>query len=292
MFFLYALLSTMAYALHNVCMAWYYRRVDQMVAVTVRGFALSLAMLPGLCLVDRVAWVEIFGQAGWILAASLTALLGNWAAATSVRYLPMGVVAALNMSLSTVVTAFFSAWLFGETLSSHHWFWMGLVLAGILVLGATRSPPSEVMAYRVGWGIFHCLLFGLALGAAFTLISKVSRSVHPLLAGFCWELTIALVGLLTVAIRQRWLGVARAQFTRTDLGWILLYGIPGAVGTMCYTMAVASGPVAVVGAVLSTMMVCTSLFAWLIYGERLAGLQWLLVAFVCAALIGLRFADS
>jgi multidrug transporter EmrE-like cation transporter len=56
-------------------------------------------------------------------------------------------------------------------------------------------------------------------------------------------------------------------------------------------LAVAGGPLAVVGAVLSTMMVCTSIFAWLIYGERLFGLQWVLILFVCAALIGLRFAD-
>ena len=39
MFFLLAIISTVAYALHGVWMTPYYRRVDQMVAVTARGFA-------------------------------------------------------------------------------------------------------------------------------------------------------------------------------------------------------------------------------------------------------------
>jgi hypothetical protein len=48
MFFIFAVVSTVAYALHSVWMAPYYRRIDQMVAVTARGFALSMALLPRL----------------------------------------------------------------------------------------------------------------------------------------------------------------------------------------------------------------------------------------------------
>jgi drug/metabolite transporter (DMT)-like permease len=291
MFFVFALISTVSYALHNVYMAWYYRRVDLMVAITTRGFALSLAMVPALWIPGRAGWAEIPSHAMWVLAASACALVGNWAGASSVRHLPMGIAAALNMSLSTIVTALQSAWWFGEFLSSRHLFWMGLIFAGILTLGSTKSPPGMVGGYRVGRGVLFCLLFGVALGTAFTLISTVSRGAHPLAAAFCWEFTIAAFGLLIVGIRRQWLRVPRAQLSRRDVGWILLYGIPGAVGTMCYMLAVAGGPLAVVGAVLSTMMVCTSIFAWLIYGERLFGLQWVLILFVCAALIGLRFAD-
>lgn len=292
MFFAFALISTVAYALHNVWMASYYRRVDQMTAVTARGYALSAALLPGLLVSGWEGVVRVPEQTAWILAASVCALCGNWAGASSVRYLPIGIAAALNMSLSTIVSALFSIWLFGEVLSWEQWLWMALIFAGIFALGATRSPPGPLRSYSVTKGLLLALLFGLSLGLAFTLISRVSRSLHPLLAGFCWELTIATMGAVVVGARRLVLASPITGLTRHDFGWILLYGIPGAVGTGCYAMAVAHGPVAVVAAVLSTMMVATAVFAWFIYGERLHAAQWGLVGFVCCALIGMRFAGA
>ena len=55
------------------------------------------------------------------------------------------------------------------------------------------------------------------------------------------------------------------------------------------SMAMAGGPVAIVSAVLSTMMVVSSILAWLMYGEQLRWGQW--VASVCCAVVGMRFAS-
>jgi len=38
------------------------------------------------------------------------------------------------------------------------------------------------------------------------------------------------------------------------------------------------------------MMVASSILAWLIHGERLSGGQWFFVAFVCLAVVGMRYA--
>lgn len=292
MFFVFALVSTVAYALHNVWMASYYRRIDRMVAVTARGFAMSVAMLPGLAIAGLGEWTEIPEQFPRILAASACALLGNWAGATSVRFLPVGIAAALNMSLSTIVSALLSAWFYDERLSVTHWLWMGAIFGGIFALGASRSPAGPLPQYRMGPGLLCAAVFAVALGTAFTLISGVSRAVHPLTAGFCWETTIALLGAAVVLVRQSLLAIPWQVLTRADCARLLVYAIPGGIGTMCYAMAVAGGPIAVVGAVLSTMMVASSIFAWLIYGERLYATQWILVAVVCGALIGMRVAGG
>lgn len=292
MFFLLAVIATVAYALHNVWMAPYYRRIDQLVAVTARGFALSLALVPGLLIPGWEGLVRVPGQFGWILAASACALCGNWAGASSVRHLPMGIASALNMSLSTVVSAMLSRWLFAEVLSASQWFWIGLIFLGVFALGVTRSPPSSLIRYSVRKGLIFAVVFGLSLGCAFTLISHVSRVLHPLSAGFCWEFTIATLGALVVSLRRLSRNLPALELTGRDLGWIGVYGLPGALGTACYAAAVASGPVAIVAAVLSTMMVATALFAWLIYGERLRAAQWIVVACICCALIGMRFAGT
>jgi drug/metabolite transporter (DMT)-like permease len=141
-------------------------------------------------------------------------------------------------------------------------------------------------------GLLLAVVFGLSLGVAYTIITRVCRSLDPLLAGYCWESTITLLGAAVLFGRRLAFGHIGAVPSSRDSGWILLYCIPGAVGTSGYALAVAGGPLAVVGAVLSTMMVASSILAWWIYGEKLGWVQWSLVIFVCCAVMGMRFASG
>jgi len=290
MFFVFALISMAGYALHNVWMAPYYRRNDQLAVVTLRGLGMSLAMLPGLLIPGPAGLAAAGGQLRWILAASAAALLGNWAAANAVRHLPIGIAAALNMSLSTLVAAWLSLQLLGESLSVGQLVWMGLIFLGVFGLGAVRSPPITTVTYSLTKGLMFSAVFGLALGVGFTLISHVSRSLNPWVAGWCWESVITLMGAGVLALRRLAFGRIGSVPSRRELAWILVVCVPGAVGTGCYALAVASGPVAVVTAILGTMMVASSILAWLIHGERLSGGQWFFVAFVCFAVMGMRYA--
>lgn len=292
MFFVFALVSMAAYALHGVWMAPYYRRNDQLAVVTLRGLGMSIAMLPSLLIPGLAGLAGARGQLPWILAASATALLGNWAAANSLRYLPIGIATALNMSLSTLVSAGLSTLLLGESLSAGQVVWMGLIFAGVFGLGAVRSPPTASVTYSLPMGMLFAVIFGVALGAGYTAISRVSRAMDPLIAGYCWEFTITVMGAGVLLLRRLALGRIGTVPSRRDLAWIVLFCIPGAVGTACYALAVAGGPVAIVSAVLSTMMVVSSILAWLIYGEKLSWGQWFFVAFVCCAVVGMRFSSG
>lgn len=292
MFFVFAIISMAAYALHGVWMAPYYRRNDQLTVVTLRGFGMSLAMLPGLLIPGHTGLAGIFSQLPWILAASATALLGNWAGANSLRHLPIGIATALNMSLSTLVSAWLSTQWLGESLSAGQIVWMGLIFSGVFGLGAVRSPPLPSVMYSLPRGLMFAAIFGLALGAGFTLITRVTRSLDPLVAGYCWESTITVMGAGVLLLRRLAVGQMGRVPSRPEFAWIVLFCIPGAVGTSCYALAVAGGPVAVVSAVLSTTMVVSSILAWLIYGEKLNWGQWFFVAFVSCAVVGMRFSSS
>jgi drug/metabolite transporter (DMT)-like permease len=132
------------------------------------------------------------------------------------------------------------------------------------------------------------VVFGLALGTAYTFMGRISRVLQPLVAGYCWEFTITLLGALAILLRQALGGRRGVLPTLRDLGWIVLYCIPGGIGTACYALAVAGGPVAVVAAVLSTMMVACSVLAWLTHGERLPAGQWACICLVCGAIVGMK----
>ena len=292
MFFVFAIISMAAYALHGVWMAPYYRRHDQLTVVTLRGVGMSLAMTPALLIPGQAGLAGTCSQLPWILAASATALLGNWAGANSLRYLPIGIATALNMSLSTIISAWLSTQWLGESLSGGQIVWMGLIFLGVFGLGAVRSPPVASVTYSLPRGLMFAAVFGLALGAGYTLITRVSRSLDPLVAGYCWESTITVMGAGVLLLRRLALGRIGSVPSRRDFAWIVLFCIPGAVGTSCYALAVAGGPVAIVSAVLGTMMVVSSILAWLMYGEKLSRGQWFFVAFVCCAVVGMRFSSG
>ena len=61
-FFVFAIISMAAYALHGVWMAPYYRRNDQLAVVTLRGVGLSIAMLPALLIPGPAGVVEGSGD--------------------------------------------------------------------------------------------------------------------------------------------------------------------------------------------------------------------------------------
>lgn len=289
MFFVFAILSMAAYALHGVWMAPYYRRFEQLTVVTLRGVGMSLAMTPALLIPGPAGWSEVRAQTPWILAASASALLGNWAAANSLRHLPIGIATALNMSLSTLVSAWLSTQWLGESLTVGQIGWMGLVFLGVFGLGAVHSPPVTSVAYSLPRGLLFSAIFGLALGAGFTLITRVSRVLDPLVAGYCWETTITILGAGVLLARRLAFGPLGSQPSRGDFGWIVLFCIPGGAGTACYALAVARGPLAIVTAVLGSMMVASSILAWLIHGEKLSRGQWFFVGLVCCAVVGMRF---
>jgi drug/metabolite transporter (DMT)-like permease len=117
----------------------------------------------------------------------------------------------------------------------------------------------------------------------------VSRALDPVVAGYCWETTITLLGAGVLLGRRLACGPLASLPARSDFGWILLFCIPGAMGTACYALAVSQGPLAIVAAVLGCMMVASSILAWLIHGEKLSGGQWFFVGFVCFAVAGMRF---
>ena len=181
------------------------------------------------------------GQFAWILAASASALCGNWAAASSVRHLPIGIASALNMSLSTVVSAMLSIWLFDEVLSASEWFWMALIFAGVFGGGYEKSSEFTRQSLRTE-GTLLCRRIRTVTRLCLHAHQPCVRVLHPLTAAFCWESTIATMGAIVVFTRRLLFSGPSLGLTRHDLGWIGLYGIPGAVGTTSYAAAVPEVP--------------------------------------------------
>ena len=78
--------------------------------------------------------------------------------------------------------------------------------------------------------------------------------------------------------------------TLRQFGRLLLCASPTAMGTGLYSLAMTLGPVAIAAAVVSSMMVFSTLLGYLLYGERPSRRQGALILFICVAVAGLKLA--
>jgi len=292
MFFLVALISTLGYSLQSSLMTSYYRRIDRLSAVAFRGLSLGITMLPLLLFVSRRDFARLGDYIGPLAAASLIAVAANWCMANAYSHLPLGIASALTMSFTALMTVVVGYFAFSEAMSLLQLFFIALILAGVLFLGASRSKGRVPAEYNVRLGILNSLAFGLLIGVAFALIGSVSRKLDPFLAGYCWELTIGLMAGLTAAFRGLLGRTFLHRLSLRDALMLTLYCAPTAVGTSFFALATTMGPIGIVSAIMSLILVCNTLLAIPLYKEKLSATQWLLLLFVCCMIAGLRLSSS
>lgn len=227
-----------------------------------------------------------------IFTAAVFAALGNWCSANSYNHLPVGIASALNMSFASIAVVAIGYFFPGESLSSYQLLFVGLILIGVIGLGASRSIGTLPVNFHVGRGLFNSFMFGILLACAYVFIGIVSRELDPFIAGYLWELTIGVVAaafalMRSCATSHRFVRVSRLQFFR-----ILLFSAPTVLGTGCYTLAMTMGSIGIATALVSTMMVFSALIAHFIYGERLSSKQIFILGFICAMVVGLKLAPA
>lgn len=288
MFFFIALFASFGYAIQNVLMAYFYRRIDTLSAVAYRGLSLGLSMSVLLVFVPLTDFQNVPEFGGGILAASVCAALGNWAMANAFRHLSVGVANALCTCFAAIMTVINGFIFLKEVLSLYQILFIALILLGVLWLGASRTRGSVPEHFNIKLGILNSLLFGLFLGCAYVLIGFAARSMHPFLVGYLWEFTIGILAAFIAVFRGKINGRYLTKLSYKESVRLLLYSSPTAIGTGFYALAMRLGPIGIATAVLSTMMVFTTLLAYFVYHEKLTIRQWLLLFVVCGSVVALR----
>jgi len=108
----------------------------------------------------------------------------------------------------------------------------GLTLL-VLLLGISKSAGRLPQEYDP-WAGFLCVLVSSTLiAAAFSCVAVVSRSVHPFLAAYSWEVAAGVSGLGYAIVREVVLGKAVARISSKEAGDILLRTSPAVIGNGC-----------------------------------------------------------
>lgn len=291
MYFALCLASMLGYATQGTLMAVIYRRMDPQAATAVRGLCLALVMLPLLWVVPREAWSQSPAFLPGIALAGLLASLGVWSMAHAYRFLPIGITNALLSMFNATLVALLGMIVFREFLSWRQVVLIALILACVLLIGFSKSPVPISQVARPSRGILLCLVFSLFVSSALIILSSISRRLNPMLTAYLWESIIGVYACIIVLVRS---AIYRRHLWRVlprDILRILLYSSPTAIGTGAYMLAVTMGPVGIISAVNSTMIVVSTLLARVLFKERISPRQTILLAIACALVALLSLAQ-
>ncbi len=288
LFFVIAVLSIIAYALQNSLLASVYRKHDRLSMVAYRGLSLGITMAPLLLFVRFREQPELAPVLSLIFAAAIAAALANWAMANAYNALPVGIATAVAMSLATVVVVLLGYFAFDEGFSFSQLGLMALILFGVFVLGITKSTGSLPKEYHLLRGVLNCLFFGIVIGIAFVVVGVASRRYHPFVVGYLWESTIGVIAMLLAIFRGYFGKRGFERLSGRDFIRVALYSSPTVIGTGAFAMAITMGPIGIVSAIAATSMVFGSIFARVLYDEKLTPFQWTVMILVCLVVASLR----
>ena len=270
---IWAILSIFGYTLDPVLMAKLYRSQRPLAAVAYRGLALSISATPLLLLCSANDFVGIPIFLPILLLAAVTATIANWGFAMSVHYFPVGVSNALVMGLQMLVISALSTIFMSESYSIYELsLFLALALTNLAIANENYDFPS-LRKNDILVGISYVFLNGIFQSISFLCVAHVSRELSPILASYLWESLIGVVALATLYVtssytKENW-RIPKKVFLK-----VVLYSCPTILGTIGYAFAATHLRVGVVSAMVSGLILTTTLLSVFVHSEHLKPKQW------------------
>ncbi len=288
MFYLYALGSMAGYALQNVLLAHHARKMDGLSLAFYRNISFVVTLLPLLIGASREEITGVLAEWPLLLMAGGAGGISLGLFYAAYKYLTVGIAGALSRAVMTVILTGFGWIVLHETLSLPALGLILLIIVSSIALGTARNTHAHLRK-GASIGILFVTVGAFFLAGTNAVPIILSRTVNPLVAGYFWEVSIGIAA--GVLILLRWLTVRQGLQhvnVRAFTG-IALCSWPTLVGTGLYTLALRTGPVAVVTSILSASLVVVSLLGWWLYRERLTAMQWGAIFVVLTGVVGLKF---
>lgn len=284
MYLFLALISVFGYALQEVFLVPYSRKMDGLELACYRNLSLGISMLPLLFFVPLADFAAVWQIWPFILAAAFFGAIALPFSFLANKSLPVGIAGSIN-KIRIILIVFWSYLWLQETIQLPEFFGMGLIILGVIVLTVQKSHMPHLDG-KVMRGVAASLASGFFASIAFFLVSLSARMANPLAVAYFWEICIGIFATLFLVLR---IGIRKENFQ--FISWkkwskIGLISSATLIGTGAFTFAVNYGSVGVVGVLSGTTVIVTTLFSHFLFHEKLSWLQWIsIVVVVCGVAV-------
>ena len=278
----------LGYALQNVLLVKYARRMDGLSLTFYRNISFLVTLLPLLLFSSPQEIAEVLTHWRALLISGVAGGVYLAIVFETYKYITIGVSHTIKRAAITVLMTLTGLLLYGEVLSTLAFLLIAIIVLACIWLGM-QHVHSPHISQNILFGVTLSILCAFPVIITKIVLTDISRVADPLASGYFWE---AAIGMATVVIiLLRWM-IFRKGLTRVDrktLLGITACSSPVLIGTGCYALALSMGPIALVSAIGSGSLIVTGTFGWLWYHEKLSRSQWVAMVLILIAIAWLKF---
>ena len=289
-YFLFTILSAFFLALQGALMAVHFRNIDELSTVAYRGLSLGISFAPLLLLVPEEAFGTFLStQIPMLLFAGFIAAFANTCAGISLRKLTVALANTIGFSAAALMSLLIDVFVYERSFSLYQLGLIALLFVTLFFFSVGDGKRSLVREGGILVGVGYAAVFGFLIGIAGAMVGELSKGSHPFVIGYTWEVAIGTFALFYCFVRKALGGEGFSVIPLRTFGSILLYASPTAAGTGLYLYALTLGPLAIVSALQSTIMVFSLFFGALIFKERFGSRELILLLVITSLVIALRY---
>ncbi|MBI5456539.1 DMT family transporter [Candidatus Kaiserbacteria bacterium] len=285
-FFFFIAVAILSYGIQGSLQTTFARKYDAFTVVLHRNLSLIVTMAPILLLVTREEIFEVAEHLPILILASSTGAVSILLAQTSSRYLPIGISTSIRQVVQIIIAVLIGVVLLNEWLTPIQLLLLALIVFIGVMLALLRSDHPHLDPTKIWTGIFFTAGAGTVVAFSFYFLGLLSREMNPLVAGYFWEVGVAVFALIYFVILSLFGKVGeRISVSMNDRLKIIGISLLTISATSSYAYALSTGPYALAAGLLTATTLVASVMGWVIYKERLTKFQ---IALIIAG-VGLMF---
>lgn len=163
-----------------------------------------------------------------------------------------------------------------------------VILLGTVLLGMNHTHMPHLDS-RFGIGISFIVIKSIPLAYLTYVLAYLSRNADPFVSGYFWEISIGIACLFLLVLRSLIFGKHIQKIDVRTFFIIAACSFPTLIGTGFMSLASRDGPIGIINAIGSGLLVVSALLARFLYNEKLGKGQWASMLLILAGIVALKF---
>jgi drug/metabolite transporter (DMT)-like permease len=288
MWYFFAIGSMLGYAIQQTLLVHHARRIDGLSLAFYRNISFVVTLLPLLFGASAEDFRHVLVHWQMLLASGVAGAVYLALLYSSYKFFSVGVGTSISRALSTISIAAFGWLLLGEKLPPASLLLIGIILIGVVLLGLQHTHVPQ-LDNRFALGVLYIALGTIPIAFLTYVLAVLSREGSPFVSGYFWETSIAVACAVLLLLRSVFFGKHVQRVSWRTFLIIAACSAPTLIGTGLVSLAQRDGPIGIVNAIGSGLLVISALLAWILYHERLSKGEWASMLLILAGIVGLKF---
>ena len=280
MFWILIGITILGFAIQAVLTSHIVRQIDTLSGSMYRSITLIFVMLPLLLLADIETISRVGQYQSQLIPAAIAGALATWFSYSAVKKLPMGISASLK-TITSVIGSLILGWIFfQEYFTPIAIVSIVIMLIGWVIIWNSKTKFDHLDNEKLITGIIYSFIAGLLGSITVFFLVSVSRELWPYVAGYFWEVEIAIALIVMVLLRKVFANGKIEKISKKQFRNIAIAASPTLPATWAMAVAGTLWDFAIISVMLTLIIVVITIISAIFFKEKLGKMQYIGIAVI------------